>query len=230
MYNFDGTATFAAVDGGTHTEIRVYGGLSGTITITGDMSNIAEIAVNGDVLSSGRIKVNGDMLNNGTSPSRIAILGDMLGDIEVDGDMAGEIFLDETLKETGSIIIEGLTKNSIVVDKDTEDLSLIHLKGGLSAAGFVLINDEEGAFDADGDIQVGKKDDGSTVTFDGCIRVFDDSATGNDGDLNGNITVKGCHATSDDLNICIDGAINGTISILLTGCANTVTYSCGTCP
>jgi len=28
----------------------------------------------------------------------------------------------------------------------------------------------------------------------------------------------------------LSGAINGTTSILQTGCANTVTYSCGTCP
>jgi hypothetical protein len=105
---------------------------------------------------------------------------------------------------------------------------------GLGANGCVTINSDELNNNANGTIYFGSTshtpplDD---VTFDGGVRVFDDSGDGSDGDITGYVIVTGCHATTADLDVCPDGAITGSVIINQSGCTNTVTNLavCG-CP
>ena len=90
--------------------------------------------------------------------------------------------------------------------QDTGRLSAIHCLGGLGANGSITINDSQSTFSASGDIMVGPLKVSlplAPITFDGCIDIKDDAATGGFGHLYGDITSVGC--LSHDVDVCVEG-------------------------
>ncbi|MFQ5463722.1 MAG: hypothetical protein ACE5E5_13985, partial [Phycisphaerae bacterium] len=124
--------------------------------------------------------------------------------------------------------------SDITIFEATESLSLIRITEGIDADCAIVINDDEGNFDAGGDIVIGV---GGiplpAVTFDGSILVMDDGAGGS-GDLLGDIDVTGCHPPNHDfLDICIEGNELGSVNIQQGSCSDPVCgYQCGggACP
>ena len=123
----------------------------------------------------------------------------------------------------------------IKIGEKTGSLTLIHLAGGLGSGSTVQINTTEGAYDAEGDIHVGPTVYGGSpppaISFDGCIRIYDDGAGGGE-DLDGNITVVGCHdPDGEELIICIDGDDNDNVTLDQLGCTgDDATWGCDATP
>lgn len=225
LEDFAGDATFSSVASGG--EIHVTGGsdLNGSLIITGDMDGDIGLGVLVPDLGTS------DVLGNGL----IDIQGDCSGDIQVTGDVIGDgkIEVDGTLESTGRILIDGLLRGNIVIDEETQSLTLIRLTEGIDSGYAVTINESRGNFNANGTIHVGPVlylgDTPPDLTFDGGIMIKDTTG-GAGGDLEGTIKVVGCHNTGD-LDICICGDNNGTVTIDQPNCTNQVTHSCVTgCP
>ncbi len=217
-----GTEIFV-VDGDLDGSVNVAGNVQagGMILCDGDLTGVVNVL--GDM--SGDINIEQDVGTTGT----VQIGGDVSGDIDVTGSVFGSIDVGASVT-TGRILVDGSLDGPVTVGEGSGVVSLIRVDD-LGSNGSIIINNDEGNFDASGDIHIGPTNWGSwpSVIFDGCILVKDGSSGG--GDLDGDITVVGCHATTDDLNICIDGSINGSITIDQTGCGNTVVASCiGSCP
>ena len=65
-------------------------------------------------------------------------------------------------------------------------------QGGLGEGGTIEINTSEGEFNAEGDIVIGSavcSQSPPNITFDGCIRIYDDSVSADYGAVNGVIMV-----------------------------------------
>jgi len=217
--------------------------LLGTINLRADDNE-------GDILvfdtMTGKIKVgwstyekdfSGDIDVENDMEGEIEILGELEGDISVGGDVTQAASVEmKRMTSTGRILIDGECHGAIVVQEDTVANSLIRMISGLYSGGTIEVNASEDEHDANGIIQIGNPwstGDPQQVTFDGCIRVYDEDPNGNTGEhgnLGGYIYVNGCHTTGHDLNICIDGDVTGGIVISQEGCQNQVGHSCGICP
>lgn len=228
--DYSGSATFASVSStGSINAVD----LSGAITVTGAVSGTVAV---GNVLASGSIYIGGTVsgdVNVGNDVSGVIDVGSLEGDVDIDGDVTLTGRLDvHDIAGVGRILIDGVVEGDVRVIWGTDSLTLIHVIDGIRSSGTIEINALNSGFDANGDIYIGPVVGFGMpdVSFDGCIRVYDEYYTGGWGDLNGDITVAGCHATSDDLNICVDGTINGDITIIQAGCTNSVGWSCSGCP
>ncbi len=136
------------------------------------------------------------------------------------------------LTGTAKITVDGVCDGDISVGKNTTANTLIHCKSGLGATGTIIINANEGNFNAAGSITVGS----AAFTpiagdYDGCIHIQDEAGTGNGGDLDGQIRIAVCddEIWSDpgfDHNVCVDGDVNGTIQVINSSCANQPGYDC----
>ncbi len=223
---FSGSAFFSAVSAGGSIDLTDGANLNGTIEISADMAG--DISVEGDVLSNADIRVGGDLSGD------VSIGESFDGTLVVSDDIAGEVTIAKKLKEHGRFFVDGLCTRSISVGENTEDLSLIHVKGGIGGDGSITINNGAGNFNADGDILVGITSQMTNITFDGSILIKKQSGSANGGDLNGLIRIVGCHANDDPLDICLCGGDGGSnISIIQTGCGATQAegWSCiGGCP
>jgi hypothetical protein len=223
--SFSGTASFASLAGHIKTDLDA--DLDGDVTIYGDISNGGWLKVDGDLNYGGSVKVSGNVLPS-TPNVEITIGGDVAGDIDIKGDVNGEVGVGGELKSTGRILVDGLCDGSITIAEETESLSLIHLLEGLDDNGEIIINQDEGAYDANGTIQVGPTSWATLpdIIFDGSILVNDNSL-GQGGDLNGAINVVGCHASETYLDICLCGGDGDeNIEITQTDCANQVEANC----
>ena len=256
---FNGTVTVSSVSatgtapGESRGEIEAFLGaaLNGTVIVDGINAGLIEASgpftgqINvGSVAASGVIETGqaalGNIVVNGVCEGAIEIGGDLTGTVDINGALTstGSITVDATLGEGGLIVVGGLTEGAIRIGEKTADLSSIHLSGGLDLGGTVEINTSKSAFNAEGVINVGSAGcflNPPDVTFDGCIRIYKDWASGHYGDLDGAIVVSGCHVLPappepNDLNICVDGADNGNVRICQSGCPNQVGWSCNTCP
>lgn len=229
-YTFSGEATFDAIEPFGIVEAE-FSTIDGLVHVLGDCDGTLVVRY-GDLLGNGRFVVDGDLGPQGWigpigSPGAA---GDLFGQIEIFGDAAGWISVDESMQAGSRITVHGTCDAALRVQEATLFGSEIRLRH-LGAAGRIYVNDSGGANDADGLIYVGPLDTTTLlpVVFDGCVRIRDDGA-GNGGDLNGRIAVRGCHATPDDLDICIDGTLNGGVLLLQGGCPTQVTWSCvGNC-
>ncbi len=143
------------------------------------------------------------------------------------------------MKSDGRILIAGLCKGDLLVEKNTVSGSLIRAVTGLAAGATVQINTEQDESDAYGTIHFGNPDleVQDSVTFDGCIRIFDEDESGNTGDygnLSGEIVVNGCHGTQDEMIICVDGnAPASAFNVIQDGCGTVIPYpeyECTSCP
>ena len=218
--------------------------LNGTYNVTGINAGLVEASgaftgqINvGSVAATGKIVTEQDAAGNivvsGACAGAIEIEGDLSGTVDIGGvsggalSSTGSVTVDGALKAVGftggKILIDGLCDGPIMIGKQTDAGTLIHLVDGLDA-GSIEINTTEGSFDADGDIRVGPTGQITDIVFDGCIHIYDGSHGG--GALNGALIVRGCHATTDDLDICIDGPHNDNVIIEQAGCPNQVDWSC----
>jgi len=189
-----------------------------------------------DLTRTGSVNFTGDDL-----VGQMVVFGDLAGDIvEVNDITDGWIDIHGTLKGTGRILVDGIcmgshTGSDITIFEATESLSLIRITEGIEGSCAIVINDDEGDFDAGGDIVIGV---GGiplpAVTFDGSILVMDNGT--DHGDLLGDIDVIGCHPENHGfLDICIEGDLAqlGAISIVQGSCSDPVCgYQCGggACP
>lgn len=224
---FSGTATVRTVGFNAAIKTLISADLTGTIKITSNLSLGGTILVVGDVSSGGKIWVVGDC------SGLVRVVHDLIGDVQIDSDLtsSGKVTVDEALAApalagAGRILVSGICDGDIDIGEQTDDLTLIHLLGGLGSGGSLEINASEGNFDANGNIHVGPT--GFVIpdiTFDGCIHIYDELGTGDGGNLIGTLTVQGCH--DDDLDICIDGLDTlPNVIIKQTGCPNQVGWSC----
>ncbi len=217
-----------SVTGAVLGSIDVNGNHTGVIDITGRLDGTGKITVDGSV--SGDVDIGGDLSGD------VSLGSDTKGDVHVGGDLTGSVTVAGLLGGRGRIMVDGSCDGAIGIGEKTEPLSLIHCLGGLGLGSTIEVNTTEGNFNAGGTIHVGPVffigPPPPPITFDGCIRIYDEVGTGNGGDLTGRITVVGCHATPHDLNICIDGNDNGNVTIEQTECTNQVVWSCppGGCP
>ncbi len=212
---YSGAADFASVSGGGMIKTVNGAHFSGTLQLASSSSG--GIHIDGDC--SGALSV------GGTFKADVHIVGELTatGSLEITGKLGG----------SGRIQVDGQCKGRIKVGERTDPLTLIDLSGGLYVGGKVEINTSEGTYNAEGNINVGPAAACSLsppdVTFDGCIRIYNDSASGNYGNLEGAISISGCH-NPGDLNICVDGSDNGNVNLCQTGCPNQVGWSCSGCP
>lgn len=179
------------------------GSLYGTIHVNGNMS--------------GAIGIEGNVLGNGC-----------FGNIEIDGDMSGAMYIVD-LRNTAEIKVDGLLSGDVYIMNGTVGGSLINVVEGIDSGGSIVVNENRQNSDADGTIYIGlisHTPPTPSVIFDGSIKIKDNVAHTNGGDLTGAITVRGCHATSANLDICICGTNSGTVTIAQSGCSPTVTWSC----
>ena len=235
--------------GGT---IRVTGDVRGEVVIvSGTLKSGGLIDIGGNMTGEVHIGLDcvGDIYIGGSASGNIEIDGDQSGSVTVAGDASGDINISGDLTSLGSvtvggalangavgggrILVFGETSGAIKVGKNTGTLTLIHAAGGLATGATIEINTTEGNFNAEGAIYVGAGAacflNPPDVTFDGCIRIYNDSASGHYGNLEGAIGISGCH-NAGDLNICVDGSDNGNVNICQNGCTNQVGWSCDTCP
>ncbi|MCZ6652853.1 MAG: hypothetical protein O7D91_07485 [Planctomycetota bacterium] len=213
------------------------------------------VTVEGNVTSSGLFKTgdlatgethDGDLIFQGNVVGDILIHGNMSGDVTITDDQSGDLAIDEGLSGSitvggalanaglggGRIMIAGESSGPIKVGKKTGSLTLIQVAGGLAAGATIEINTTQGPFNAVGDMHIG----GTTpaaLPFDGCIRIYGQSLTGNHGHLKGDLDIVMCHPNGHQLLICIDGDDAGNVTLDQTGCipanANWDCYSPG-CP
>ncbi len=223
---FSGTASFGDLAG----LIFVAGwgaSLEGAIAVNGNITAGGRLRVTGDLQAGADIKVTGNVIDD-EDHVEILIQGDCDGDIEVGGNLYGNVTVEGKLETKGRIIVDGLCDRPITIGQETQSQSLIHILGGLYSNGKIVINADEGYYDANGAIRIGPATWTTlpSIVFDGSIEINDD-AQGNAGDLVGRITVVGCHATTADLDICICGGDGGgNVGIAQTGCQNQVDWSC----
>ncbi|MCH8879295.1 MAG: hypothetical protein IID34_05365 [Planctomycetes bacterium] len=231
-FDYVGSMTFASVSATGKIDLSPCIDLDGTISITADMEG--DITVDGNILTTRSISIGGDVIG------AISIEDDVAGDINLNGDLTslGSVTVGGALANAphaggGRILVTGESTGAIKVGKKTGSLTLIHLAGGLATGATIEINTTEGNFNAEGAIYVGAGAacflNPPDVTFDGCIRIYNDSASGHYGNLEGAIGISGCH-NAGDLNICVDGSDNGNVNICQNGCTNQVGWSCDTCP
>ncbi len=234
--DFKGIATFASVPLGGLIKTWTSGELSGTLDITGSVAGT--IALDGPFNSGGAINIGGSFSGDINIPEdcagSVSIAGLSKGDVDIEGDLSGSVTLDDALDGVGRILVSGESSGAIKVGKKTGSLTLIQVAGGLATGATIEINTTRGNFSAGGDIHIGGPPSVPVppVTFDSCIRIYDDAGDPpNGGDLKNDLTVVGCHANNDVLNICIDGSDGGYVTLLQTGCtpAN-ATWSCSGCP
>ncbi len=201
--------------------------ISGDVTITSDFAP-QSFLLKGDLSSGGTIDIGGDF-TSGT----LDVEGDIAGDVQILGDMDGNVTTDGKLASTGRILVNGLGTGDVSIGTETVSGSLIRMLDGLSSTGQVTVNASGGAFDANGQMHfgpVGGPIGGGSlglVTFDGLVLI--------DGDMTSGIGVNGCHATTDSLDIWVCGTVTGRIKVTQTGCSTQIPspyYACpsGTCP
>ncbi len=210
-------------------EINIGGSVSGNIEL---YETVGALHITNDL--SGDVEIEEDLTGS------VTVDGDVSGDIQLLFDLIGSVTVGGALANGGvgggRILVSGETTGTIKVGKSTASLTLIQLAGGLASGATLEINTTRGNFGVGGDIQLGgpywiSSSSPPPLTFDGCIRIYDDAgAPPKGGNLKGDLTVIGCHATADDLNICVDGNDNGHISIVQIGCTNQVDWSCSGCP
>ncbi|RJP33474.1 MAG: hypothetical protein C4547_12290 [Phycisphaerales bacterium] len=219
-------------------EIRIYAGTNGefddeaSINIDGDLAGT--VFVGGDF--AGDVSVGDDFTTNGefsvgseTTPADVVdgasftAASNARGDFLVSGNVADEAMLHlNKLGADGRILIDGTCAGDILIDEDTNATSLIQIIGGLMQYGSIVINqDENDAFDANGDIFIGnpltcQNCELDIVYYDGVINILNGTSSG--GDLNGDITVVGCHVTNDPLQLCVCGSETGSKTIVQTDC------------
>lgn len=208
-------------EGNLDGDVLIHGNMSGDVTITLDQSG--DLTIDEDF--SGSMTVNGDVSGD------LQITGDLIGSMTVGGALAnGQV-------GGGRILVTGESSGPIKVGKKTGQLTLIQVTGGLASGATIEINTTRGNFDAGGDIHIGGPLVPSlpAVTFDGCIRIYDDAdIPPKGGSLKGDLTVVGCHdPAGEELMICIDGLIKGGVYLEQTGCTGTpATWGCASpgCP
>ncbi len=219
-------------------DITIEGERTGNVTVMGSLQGDVIVGVD-DLDDDGRIV--GDMHVLTDMSGILNVASDVLGDIDVDGNVAvgAALNIGGGLRG-GRVMVDGLHDGLLSIDGATGTLSLIHLLGGLGSSGEVRINDSECKYNAKGDIRVG-----STVTLpplspvalDGCIDVFDCdpnvcSACTGGGSLIGDVTVVGCHDAGDTLAICAEGGTVGSVTLvqsLRVPADATVDSSCPAC-
>lgn len=155
-----------------------------THDVTGGSINII-----GDLRASGQITVGGAVRDSNVTVG---------GTVTVGGKLAAGF------AGAGRILVTGLCSGAISIGQETATATLIHLLEGLDLGASLVINADEGNFNANGDIHVGLISCSATppeVTYDGCIRIYKDSMSAHGGTLNGDLAICDCHATYTDLQI-----------------------------
>jgi len=217
-----GSSASILLEGTMQGLLTVSNDLTGSVTVGGNFSGDVSI---GDEFSSGADFNVGsaagaaDML----SGASFTVVGNSGGDFWVSGDVKNGALLDlNNLGADGRILIDGECDGDIFIDEDTNATSLIQIIKGLTLNGLIVINeDENDAFDANGDIFIGNPDTCATcdvdpVEYDGVINVLNGSSGG--GDLAGDISVIGCHDDDNLFELCVCGSETGSKSVVQTGC------------
>lgn len=209
--------------------IAIDGAVSGDIDIDGDLA--------GDISAGSTSDYTGDIDISGTLSGDISTGGDLAGRIDIDGDNSGTIDVGGELGSGGDIFVQGSMTGDVTIGQGTDVSSDIVFSQGMGSGSSVVINDDQGAHAADGDILLGsKKAPLPDIDTDGCIliRVYDTNPPQPNayGDLDGDINIAGCHSGNVDINICANVNL-GAIAFDQGGCSSSYStaYSCqGGCP